>query len=154
MTWANSYIYAAEDLLEVEVPERAEYIRLISAECQRLASHLMWLGAFGPDIGSLTLMTWCMRDREMFLDLLQELGGSRMHYNYPRIGGVKRDIPVGFADRLVAKVKLFEKRIEEYEMMLDRINHLARSPPRCWLSQCRRHGRTPVCPDQTFVRLV
>ena len=119
MTWANSYIYAAEDLLEVDVPERAEYIRLISAECQRLASHLMWLGAYGPDIGSLTLMTWCMRDREMFLDLLQELGGSRMHYNYPRVGGVKRDIPVGFADRLIAKVKLFEKRIEEYEMMLD-----------------------------------
>jgi NADH-quinone oxidoreductase subunit D len=119
MTWANSYIYAAEDLLEVEVPERAEYIRLISAECQRLASHLMWLGAYGPDIGSLTLMTWCMRDREMSLDLLQELGGSRMHYNYPRVGGVKRDIPVGFADRLIAKVKLFEHRIDEYEMMLD-----------------------------------
>ena len=119
MTWANSYIYAAEDLLEVDVPERAEYIRLISAELQRLASHLMWLGAFGPDIGNLTLMTWCMRDREMFLDLLQELGGSRMHYNYPRIGGVKRDLPVGFADRTRAKVKLFEQRIKEYEMMLD-----------------------------------
>ena len=58
MTWSNSYIYAAEDLLEVEVPERAEYIRLIAAELQRLASHLMWLGAFGPDIGNLTLMTW------------------------------------------------------------------------------------------------
>ena len=54
MTWSNSYIYAAEDLLEVEVPERAEYIRLIAAELQRLASHLMWLGAFGPDIGNLT----------------------------------------------------------------------------------------------------
>ena len=119
MTWSNSYIYAAEDLLEADVPERAEYIRLLAAELQRLASHLMWLGAFGPDIGNLTLMTWCMRDREMFLDLLQELGGSRMHYNYPRIGGVKRDIPIGFADRMIAKVKLFEKRIEEYEMMLD-----------------------------------
>ena len=77
MTWSNSYIYAAEDLLEADVPERAEYIRLLAAELQRLASHLMWLGAFGPDIGNLTLMTWCMRDREMFLDLLQELGGSR-----------------------------------------------------------------------------
>ena len=48
MTWSNSYIYAAEDLLEADVPERAEYIRLIAAELQRLASHLMWLGAFGP----------------------------------------------------------------------------------------------------------
>ena len=119
MTWSNSYIYAAEDLLEVEVPERAEYIRLISAECQRIASHLMWLGAYGPDVGNLTIMTWALREREMFLDLLQELGGSRMHYNYPRIGGVKRDIPVGFADRLKAKVQMFEKRIDEYEMLLD-----------------------------------
>ena len=51
----------------------------------------MWLGAFGPDIGNLTLMTWC-RDREMFLDLLQELGGSRMHYNYPRLE-VSRETP-------------------------------------------------------------
>ena len=119
MTWAHSYVMAAEDLLEAEVPERAEYIRLMAAEVQRLASHLMWLGAFGPDIGNLTLMTWCLRDREMFLDLLQELGGSRMHYNYPRIGGVKRDIPIGWANRLKAKVKLFENRIKEYEMLLD-----------------------------------
>ncbi|MEZ8033037.1 MAG: hypothetical protein QMC44_05225, partial [Candidatus Poseidoniaceae archaeon] len=50
---------------------------------------------------------------------LQELGGSRMHYNYPRIGGVKRDMPIGFADRVIAKTKLFEKRLDEYEMMLD-----------------------------------
>ena len=153
MTWANSYIYAAEDLLEVEVPERAEFIRLISAELQRLASHLMWLGAFGPDIGNLTLMTWCMRDREMFLDLLQELGGSRMHYNYPRIGGVKRDLPVGFADRARAKIKLFENRIDEYEMMLDEST--------IWLVRLQGVGYAVlktwsmlVFQDQTFVLLV
>ena len=119
MTWANSYIYAAEDLLEVEVPERAEYLRTITAEMQRIASHLMWLGAYAPDVGNLTIMVWCLRDREMFLDLLQELGGSRMHYNYPRVGGGKRDIPPGWADRAIAKIKLFEKRIDEYEYILD-----------------------------------
>ena len=54
-TWSHSYIYAAEDLLEVEVPERAEYIRLIAIEIQRIASHLMWLGAYGPDIGNLSI---------------------------------------------------------------------------------------------------
>ena len=54
----------------------------------------MWLGAYGPDIGSLTLMTWCMRDREMFLDLPQELEAPE-YYNYPRVGGVKRDILLG-----------------------------------------------------------
>ena len=64
-TWSHSYIYAVEDLLEVEVPERAEYIRLIAVELQRIASHLMWLGAYGPDIGNLSVMVWCLREREM-----------------------------------------------------------------------------------------
>ncbi|MBT3771497.1 MAG: NADH-quinone oxidoreductase subunit D [Euryarchaeota archaeon] len=119
MTWAHSYIYAAENLLEVEVPERAEYIRLIANEMQRIASHLMWLGAYTPDTGNLTVFVWCLRDREMFLDLMQELGGSRMHYNFPRVGGVKRDLPIGFADRARAKTKMFLERMQEYEMLLD-----------------------------------
>jgi NADH-quinone oxidoreductase subunit D len=106
-------------LLEVEVPERAEYIRLIAVELQRIASHLMWLGAYCPDIGNLTAFVYCLREREMMLDLLQELGGSRMHYNFPRIGGVKRDLPHGFAMRCRAKVKLFLERIHEYEALLD-----------------------------------
>ena len=119
MTWAHSYCYAVEDLLEVDVPERAEYIRLIAVELQRIASHLMWLGAYSPDIGNLTIFTWCLRDRELFIDLMQELGGARMHYNFPRVGGVKRDIPVGFAQRCRAKIALFLSRLPEYEMMLD-----------------------------------
>ena len=118
-TWSHSYIYAVEDLLEVEVPERAEYIRLIAIEIQRIASHLMWLGAYGPDIGNLSIMVWCLREREMMMDLLQELGGSRMHYNFPRIGGVKRDLPYGFAQRARAKLKLFLNRIQEYEALYD-----------------------------------
>ncbi len=119
MTWAHSYCYAVEDLLEVDVPERAEYVRLIAVELQRVASHLMWLGAYTPDVGNLTVFVWCLRDREMFLDLMQELGGSRMHYNFPRPGGIKRDIPPGFADRARAKIKLFLERMKEYEMLLD-----------------------------------
>ena len=106
-------------MLEVEVPERAEYIRLIAVEIQRIASHLMWLGAYGPDIGNLSIMVWCLREREMMMDLLQELGGSRMHYNFPRVGGVKRDLPIGFAMRCRAKLKLFLDRIQEYEALLD-----------------------------------
>lgn len=119
MTWAHSYCYAVEDLLEVDVPERAEYVRLIAVEMQRIASHLMWLGAYTPDVGNLTVFVWCLRDREMFLDLMQELGGSRMHYNFPRPGGIKRDIPPGFADRARAKIALFLERMKEYEMLLD-----------------------------------
>ena len=71
-----------EDLLGVEVPEKTEYIRLIAVELQRIASHLMWMGAYGPDTGNLSVMVWCLREREMMMDLLQELGGSRMHYNF------------------------------------------------------------------------
>ena len=119
MTWSHAYIYAAENLLEVEVPERAEYVRLIAVEIQRIASHLMWLGAYSPDIGNLTIFTWCLRDRELFIDLMQELGGARMHYNFPRVGGVKRDLPVGFAQRCRAKIELFLGRLKEYEMLLD-----------------------------------
>ena len=118
-TWSHAYIYAAEDLLEVEVPERAEYIRMVAIELQRIASHLMWLGAYCPDVGNLTGMVWCLREREMMMDLLQELGGSRMHYNFPRVGGVKRDLPIGFAQRCRAKLKLFLDRIQEYEAILD-----------------------------------
>ena len=103
----------------MEVPERAEYIRLIAVELQRIASHLMWLGAYGPDIGNLSIMVWCLREREMMMDLLLELGGSRMHYNFPRIGGVKRDLPHGFSQRAQAKLKLFLNRIQEYEALFD-----------------------------------
>ena len=92
------------------VPERAEYIRLIAVELQRIASHLMWLGAYCPDIGNLTAFVYCLREREMMLDLLQELGGSRMHYNFPRIGGVKRDLPHGFAMRCRAKIETFLRK--------------------------------------------
>ena len=118
-TWSHAYIYAVEDLLEVEVPERAEYIRMVAVELQRIASHLMWLGAYCPDVGNLTGMVWCLREREMMMDLLQELGGSRMHYNFPRVGGVKRDLPIGFAQRCRAKLTLFLDRIQEYEALLD-----------------------------------
>ena len=69
-TWSHAYIYAVENLLEVEVPERAEYIRLVAVEIQRIASHLMWLGAYCPDVGNLTAFVWCLREREMMLDLL------------------------------------------------------------------------------------
>ena len=65
----------------------------------------MWLGAYCPDVGNLTVFVWCLRDRELFLDLLQELGGSRMHYNFPRVGGIKRDLPIGFAMRAERKLK-------------------------------------------------
>ena len=91
----------------------------MAVEIQRIASHLMWLGAYGPDIGNLSVMVWCLREREMMMDLLQELGGSRMHYNFPRIGGVKERFTAWFFSKSKAKLKLFLDRIQEYESLFD-----------------------------------
>ena len=81
-TWSHVYCLTAEDLMDVEVPERAKYIRIMSDELQRIGSHLMWLAAIGPDLGNLTIFLYAMRERELFLDLFQNLTGARMTYNY------------------------------------------------------------------------
>jgi NADH-quinone oxidoreductase subunit D len=119
-TWAHVYCLAAEDLMGVEVPERAKYIRVISDELQRIGSHLMWLGAIGPDLGHLVLIVYCMRDREMFLDLFQQLCGARMTTNYPRIGGVRNDAPPTFERDVLRTLDYFERRLDEYEDIIDR----------------------------------
>ncbi len=93
LSWSHLYVLAAENLMGVEVPERAKYIRVISLELQRIISHLMWLAAIGPDLGNLTMMGWGMRERELFMDLMQSFTGARMTYNYVRIGGVRNDLP-------------------------------------------------------------
>ena len=92
-TWTHCYVLSVEELMEVEVPNRAKYIRTIMLELQRLASHLMWAGAYMPDLGHITGALYFWRDRELFLNLLEVPSGSRLLYNYIRIGGVKRDLP-------------------------------------------------------------
>ena len=100
--------------MEVEVPTRAQYIRTIMLELQRLASHLMWAGAYMPDLGHITGALYFWRDRELFLNLLELPSGSRLLYNYMRIGGVKRDLPDGFEQKTERILKLFEQRLDEY----------------------------------------
>lgn len=119
-TWSHVYCLAAEDLMGVEVPERAKYIRVMSDELQRIGSHLMWLAAIGPDLGNLTIFLYAMRERELFLDLFQSLTGARMTYNYPRIGGVRNDAPPNWERDLVRTLNYFEKRLVEYEDLVDR----------------------------------
>ena len=113
-TWTHSYVLAVEELMEVEVPTRAQYIRTIMLELQRLASHLMWAGAYMPDLGHITGALYFWRDRELFLNLLELPSGSRLLYNYMRIGGVKRDLPDGFEQKTERILKLFEQRLDEY----------------------------------------
>ena len=119
LTWSHLYCLTVEDLMDIEVPARAEYIRVMAIEMQRIASHLMWLAAYAGDLGLAVGFTYTMRDREVFVDLLQALTGSRLTYNYPRIGGVAHDLPPDFERDTVRAVKYMEMRLKEYEDLFD-----------------------------------
>ena len=119
-TWSHVYCMAVENLMGLEVPERAKWIRAMSDELQRIGNHLMWLAAIGPDLGNLTIFLYAIREREMFLDLFQSLCGARMTYNYCRIGGVRNAAPPNWERDVLRTLDYFEKRIDEYEDLVDR----------------------------------
>ncbi|MCF8010699.1 MAG: NADH-quinone oxidoreductase subunit D [Clostridiales bacterium] len=96
----QGYVETIEKLMEIEVPDRAEYLRIITAELSRIASHVLFVGVYALDIGAFTGFLLCFRERERILDLMEELTGSRMTYSYARIGGVAADAPEGWLDRV------------------------------------------------------
>lgn len=114
----HGFAIAVEKLMDVQIPERVEYIRIIISEFQRIASHLMAIGTFGLDVGGITPFTWCFRDRERILDLFEYLCGARLLYNYIWIGGVSHDLPTGFVSRAEEFLNYFEKQIPEYNEIL------------------------------------
>src|SRR3982075_977386 len=89
----HAYVLAIERLLGVEVPLRAQYIRVMFDEITRILNHLMWLGAHGLDIGAMTVFLYCFREREDLMDCYEAVSGTRMHATYYRPGGVYRDLP-------------------------------------------------------------
>jgi NADH-quinone oxidoreductase subunit D len=116
----HAYAGAMEAIGEIDVPRRAEFIRVIVDEMSRCASHLVWLGTYGLDLGATTPVLWCFRDREEILDMLEELCGSRMNFNYYRPGGVLYDFPPGWAAKLSRFLDRYEKNIEnDYVAILD-----------------------------------
>lgn len=116
----NNHIYsmAVEKLMGIEVPERVEYIRVIMAELQRIASHLMAVGAHGLDAGGITPITYTFRDRERILDLFEYTCGARLLYNYIWIGGVSHDLPPNFVQYAHEFLDYFEPKITEYNRLL------------------------------------
>ncbi len=112
------YVLAVEKLLDIEVPKRAQYARVIAAELSRVAGHLVCIGAWGADLGALTVLLYAFREREMVLDLFEMLCGQRMTLSYMRIGGVRWDITDEFKKRCQHLCKLLPKRIDEYERLL------------------------------------
>ena len=120
-----AYCRAVEKLMNVTVPERAEYLRTIVAEVQRIIGHLFWLGTQALDIGAMTVFFYTFRDREILLDWFDELCGARLTTSWYRIGGVERD----FTDSLETKIRdflaYFPPKIDEYVVFLEKKPDLA-----------------------------
>jgi NADH-quinone oxidoreductase subunit D len=112
------YVLSVEKLMGVRVPERAEYLRVILAELQRIASHLVWLGTFGLDLGNFTIFIYCFREREMILDLFEAVSGQRLNYSFYRVGGVALDIPNNWVAECRAFLAWFKPRIPEYDALV------------------------------------
>ena len=100
------------------IPERAEYLRILAGELNRIASHLLAFGTYGMDIGAFTPFLYAFRDREKILLLFEKLCGARLTYNYIRVGGVSRDLPPGFLDNVNEFLDYFEPKIDEYNALL------------------------------------
>jgi NADH-quinone oxidoreductase subunit D len=109
------YCLGVEELLGIEVPERAKYIRVIAAELNRCIYILYWLAIYGIFLGHSTMFMWPAGDRELFIDLLEAMSGARVTHAYLVPGGVRNDLPANFEDRCLRQVEYFEKRLKEYE---------------------------------------
>ena len=113
-----AFCMAAERLLGVELPQRVKDIRVLIAELQRIASHLVWLGTHGLEIGAVSVMMYCFREREMLLNINEMLAGFRMFPSYIRIGGLREDLPNGFHEAVTAFLDRFPSKLTEYEDLL------------------------------------
>jgi NADH-quinone oxidoreductase subunit D len=116
---ALAFCGAVETLVEVEVPKRAQYLRVIHLELNRIASHLFWLATSALDLGAISMFWYCLREREQIVDLFEMSSGQRMHTRYFQVGGVAEDIPRGFAEKLRAFLKEMPKRADQYGALLN-----------------------------------
>ncbi len=119
-TVGNNLVYclAIEKLVELDVPPRAQVIRVILAELQRIASHLVWLGTQSLDLAAMSVFLYCFREREWIMDIIEMCGGQRMMATFFRPGGLWRDVPEEFEDAVRQFLKIFPARIDEYEALL------------------------------------
>jgi NADH-quinone oxidoreductase subunit D len=115
---AQAFCGCVENLLELEVPARAQYLRVIHMELTRIQSHLIWLGTTALDLGAMSMFFYCFRDRDRVVDLFELSSGQRMHTRYFQVGGVIEDIPVGFADRVLDFCREFPSRVDQFEALL------------------------------------
>jgi NADH-quinone oxidoreductase subunit D len=112
------YVLAAEKLLGLEVPPRAQFIRVMLAELQRISSHLVWLGTHAMDIGAMSVFLYCFREREDLLRIYEMVSGQRMMTSYFRIGGLALEPPLNFFTAVKKFLDIFPERVDEYENLL------------------------------------
>ena len=117
---AMAFCGAVENLVGVEVPKRAQYLRVIHLELNRIMSHLVWLGTTALDLGAISMFWYCFRDREHILDLFEMSSGQRMHTRYFQVGGVFEDIPPGFDAKVRGFIDNMPTRVEQYGAILNR----------------------------------
>jgi len=139
---AMAFCMAVETLLEEEVPKRAQYLRVVHLELNRIASHLFWIATAALDIGAITMLWWGCRDRDLVLDLFEMSGGQRLHTRYFQVGGVFEDLPPGWAAKCREFLAVMPERIDQYEALLDR-NEI-------WV---RRNRHTGVVPQEQLLEL-
>ncbi len=126
------YCLAVEKLLGLEVPKRAQYIRVLLTELTRIGSHLVWLGTHAIDLGAMSMFLYCFREREEILKIFELVSGQRMMTSYFRIGGLALEPPPGWLERVERFVSMFPSRIQEYEHLLTR--------NRIWLARTKGIG--------------
>jgi NADH-quinone oxidoreductase subunit D len=117
---AMAFCGAVETLLGIEVPPRAQYLRVLHLELNRIMSHLVWLGTSALDLGAISMFWYCFREREKILDLFEMSSGQRMHTRYIQVGGVFEDIPRGFAEKVRKFVKDMPNRADQYADLLEK----------------------------------
>jgi NADH-quinone oxidoreductase subunit D len=113
-----AFCMSAEQLLGIDVPERVRWIRVLIAELQRINSHLVWLGTHGMEVGAVSVMMYCFRERELLLNINELLAGFRLFPSYVRVGGLREDLPRGFHDAVRAFLDRFPPKLDEYEDLL------------------------------------
>ena len=121
------YCETVEKLMSIEVPRRARYVRTILCELQRIASHCLWIGTHAMDIGAMTVFLYAFRERELILDLFEEICGARLTYNSMRIGGLPQDVPPGWDKKVLAVLRDHGREGRRVRRAADAQPHLART---------------------------
>src|ERR1700734_673356 len=118
MTNNLAYCLAVEKLLGLEIPPKAQWLRVLMNELTRINSHLVWLGTHAMDIGALTVFLYCFREREDVLKMFEMISGQRMMTSYFRVGGIALEPPLGFFERVREFAGRFSEKVDEYENLL------------------------------------